>query len=178
MTMTLVLATLLALCVLVSRSDAARPRTVEQRIGWLTERVAHHKYVCRHGANGPKRFSCAALVWTRRELAEAWHERDWARPPEPYLSIARCEQRGNGPWGVTWNAYSSSYEGGYGFAHSTWRQFRYPWMPQSASTASPREQTLVAMRLHARFGWTPWPACHIRLGLNAKYPVGAVSAVA
>jgi hypothetical protein len=40
-------------------------------------------------------------------------------------------------------------------------------MPRRADLATPREQTLVAIRLRDRFGgYSSWPACSIRLGLR------------
>lgn len=96
------------------------------------------------------------------------------RPPKgvpawPWFAIARCEQGMYGPGGfkgVKWWAYSESYEGGYGFRHETWDRFKFRGMPDSASKASPAQQTRVAMRLRAFFGnYSSWPSCHRRLGL-------------
>lgn len=173
----LTFAVLCFLFVLVSTA-AGKPRpqtrSVEVRIAWLTERVAHHQYVCLHGRRRAQAFSCAALKWTRRELREALaekHRRDWSEPPEPYLSIGRCEQHSRTqPWGIQWDAFSRSYEGAYGFLHSTWRENRSPWMAVTANLAPPRQQLIVAKRLHAKYGWSPWPACHIKLNLNQRYP--------
>lgn len=116
------------------------------------------------------KFEIAALGWTKRELSEAItekHVRDWTVPVWPWLNLAHCEQ-GTGAVAVeniAWNAYSTSYEGAYGFLHSTWRENRLPWMALTANLATPREQTIVAMRLQRRYGWSPWPSCHIKLGL-------------
>lgn len=132
--------------------------------------MSFHQYVCKHGAHETKTFHCKALVWTKKELRQAEQEkynRDWGKPPEPYYSLALCEQRDeNGLWGVNWSAYSQSYEGGFGFTHATWRQYREPWMPTRADWATIREQVIVAKKLHATFGnYSSWPACHIKLGL-------------
>jgi len=102
----------------------------------------------------------------RLELAR-WKREQWAAPPEPFLSIARCEQPSrSGLHGVNWQAYSASYEGGYGFAHSTWDGYKPAGYPENANQASVKQQTDVAMILRASFhGYSSWPACHIRLGL-------------
>lgn len=104
-----------------------------------------------------------------RELREASRRLErWENtvPEWPWLAIARCENRGDGVHGVNWDAYNATYEGGYGFAHSTWRAYRFPGMPHRADLATPREQTMVAMRLRRTFGnYSSWPACHRRLGL-------------
>jgi hypothetical protein len=164
---TAILATLIAL---VAVSSAFADRSVEARISWLQERSKVHHYICRHGAHKTQRFHCLATGWTNRELKEAQQEkynRDWTKPPEPYLSIARCEQGSStGLWGVNWAAYSESYEGAFGFLHSTWRQYRSSWMATTANRATAREQLIVAKKLVATFhGYSSWPACHIKLGL-------------
>lgn len=167
--LTAALITVAALAVATRGNAATTSRSVEQRITWLDQRRAVHQYICRHGHHKTQRFHCLALGWTLRELREARAEKQKRdnRVPEPYLSIARCENRGNGAGGVNWTAYNSVYEGGYGFLHSTWRQYRLPWMPARADWATPREQTIVAQRLHATFGnYSSWPACHLKLGLT------------
>lgn len=87
-------------------------------------------------------------------------------PAWPWFAIARCEQRIDFTPGVKWWAYSKDYEGGYGFLHSTWDTYKYPGMPDSANKATPYQQTLVAIRLSKLFGFSPWPACSVKLGLR------------
>ncbi len=160
----------ITLIILAYAAQTTSARTVEQRISWLEHRQAVHRYICRHGAHATKRFHCKALRWTTRELYEAKEEkrrRDYTVPAWPWLAIAHCENR-TGPRldQVNWTAYNGTYEGAYGFLHSTWRQFRLPWMPARADWATPREQTIVAMRLRDTFGgYSSWPACHVKLGL-------------
>lgn len=144
-------------------------RKPQDRVAWLKTAVNYHRYVAAHGSGTHQRWHQKALKWTERELREAeldaW-KYDHAVPEWPWLALARCEQRGSGWAGVNWQAYSQSYEGAYGFLHSTWRRFRHPGMPHRADLATPREQTLVAIRLRSLYGYTPWPACSIRLGLR------------
>ena len=102
-----------------------------------------------------------------REALETWLREHWAAPPEPFLSIARCEQRSDrGLYGVNWQAWSQSYEGAYGFLHSTWDRYKPAGYPASAVDATILQQTNVARILVATFGgYSSWPACHRRLGL-------------
>lgn len=104
----------------------------------------------------------AAVRANQRVLA-----REWADPPEPYLSIAKCETGYLAGGRPNWRHHNSTYSGAYGFAHSTWAYYKYPGYPARAADASPRQQTRVAMRLVATFGgYSSWPACHRRLGLS------------
>jgi len=80
-----------------------------------------------------------------------------ARPywmPKIWFAIAACEQ----PYGkgVKWDAYSSGYEGGFGFAHSSWDGFKLPGYPSSASYATPYQQYQVALAIYRRYGFSGW----------------------
>lgn len=140
------------------------------RAAWLQGAVAYHRYVAENGGGRHQLWHRRALAWTTRELREAEQDAwryDHAVPEWPWLALARCEQSGDGWAGVNWQAYSQKYEGAYGFLHSTWRDYRYPGMPARADLATPREQTLVAIRLRHRFGgYSSWPGCSIKLGLR------------
>lgn len=96
-----------------------------------------------------------------------WLRDEYADPPEPLLSIAKCETGGINGGRPLWTHHNGSYSGAYGFAHSTWAQFKEPEFPSPAAAATPRQQTVVAQKLVARFGgYSSWPACHRRLGLG------------
>lgn len=73
-----------------------------------------------------------------------------------WVRIGRCEQPGRGYKGVRWNHPGPAYQGGLGFAASTWRAFKHSYMPANAGDASWRMQMQVANRLYARYGTTPW----------------------
>lgn len=75
---------------------------------------------------------------------------------EHWFAIGRCEQPGNGHAGVQWDTHSSTYEGGLGFALSTWAQFRHADMPASAGDATWQQQIVVANDLWDRYGASPW----------------------
>lgn len=94
-----------------------------------------------------------------------------AQPPRiPHYSqlmaIARCETGGINGGRPLWTHRSSDYGGALGFRHSTWNAYRKPWFAKFAWNASPRQQLLVGERLIGLFGFTPWPACSVRLGLR------------
>ena len=118
-----------------------------------------------------RRLRERAVYWRNTARAtrlalEKWRRDEYADPPQPYLSIAICETGGINGGRPLWTHHNSVYSGAYGFAHSTWEQFKYPGYPSPAARATPRQQTRVAMRLVARFGgYSSWPACHRRLGL-------------
>lgn len=54
--------------------------------------------------------------------------------------IAQCEVGGN------WAMHGPKYSG-IGFANSTWKRYRYNWMPENAGDASPLEQIAVGERV-------------------------------
>lgn len=64
--------------------------------------------------------------------------------------IARCET------GMRWNWNSGTYQGGFGMARTTWDAFRYRGYPSEAYLATPWQQYRVALRIHARYGFTGW----------------------
>lgn len=75
---------------------------------------------------------------------------------EHWYAIGRCEQPGNGLGGVAWDTHSGTYEGGLGFALTTWAQYRHPDMPLSAGDATPAQQIQVANDLWALDQGGPW----------------------
>ena len=73
-----------------------------------------------------------------------------------WVRIGRCEQPGRGYKGINWSHRGPAYQGGLGFAASTWAAFRLSFMARNAGDASWRHQMWVANRLYARYGTTPW----------------------
>jgi len=153
-------------------------RDARNAIVWYRARYNEHRAVM--GASsapklerhmGCRRVRARARYWigaarANRAAAERWIAREYADPPEPYLSITRCETGGINGGRPLWTHYNSRYAGAYGFTHQTWDHFKYPGYPSPASRATPRQQTRVAMRLVTLYGWSPWPTCSIRLGLR------------
>lgn len=85
-----------------------------------------------------------------------------------FVKIGQCEQPADTWWtgGVDWTIHGPGYEGGLGFAVSTWDQYG-PGMdsslPDNAGDATPAQQIVVARRLfHAdnghggEMGPDPW----------------------
>lgn len=149
-----------------------------QAVRWYRARYNHHRAVMGASlappvdqAMGCSRLRERAVYWrdaakANRAAAMEWTRREYANPPEPFLSIARCETGGINGGQPLWTHYNSVYEGGFGFTHQTWDQFKPAGYPASAAQATPRQQTTVARILVARFGgYSSWPACHRRLGL-------------
>lgn len=82
------------------------------------------------------------------------------------IRLAICETGGINGGQPLWTHHNSVYSGALGFAHSTWTQFKPDGYPQYAAQATPGQQLTVGRILVARFGgYSPWPACHRRLGL-------------
>jgi hypothetical protein len=73
-----------------------------------------------------------------------------------WVRIGKCEQPGRGYKGVNWSHHGPAYQGGLGFAASTWQGFKDRSMPKNAGDASWRQQMQVANKLYARYGTSPW----------------------
>lgn len=84
-----------------------------------------------------------------------------------WAAIGRCEQPGNGWAGVRWDHPGPAYQGGLGFAASTWAAFRLEGMPANAGSATPEEQMVVADVLYDRYGGSPW-GCWRTLGYPTR----------
>ncbi len=67
--------------------------------------------------------------------------------PPIWFAIAACEQP-SGKYGTQWNASSSGYVTGFGFARSTWNQFKLPGYPSDATKASTWQMYKVALRVY------------------------------
>jgi hypothetical protein len=87
-----------------------------------------------------------------------------APPPavqgDPFDALAQCES-GRNP-----NAYNPSgpYYGAFQFHPGTWNSYA-PDMPGVPTDYSYAQQKVVAQRLQAARGWSPWPSCARQLGL-------------
>lgn len=80
-----------------------------------------------------------------------WRYRVWM--PAVWQRLAQCESGSNPP---NWRHDSGTYTGAFGFHIGSWRQFRYDGYPARASLATPWQQYRVALRIHARFGFSGW----------------------
>jgi hypothetical protein len=82
--------------------------------------------------------------------------------------LARCESGGN--WHIN---TGNGYYGGLQFNAGTWRAYggaKYASLPHRATKS---EQITVAERLLDARGWSPWPACSRRLGLDRNDAKGS-----
>jgi len=78
-----------------------------------------------------------------------WKWRVWL--PAKHQRVIRCETHGT--W--TWN--SGTYQGAYGFAVSSWDQFKpVSWWPREAYLASPWQQYQTALAIYRRYGRSGW----------------------
>ena len=99
-----------------------------------------------------------------RSIAEAHGVTIWTR-------LADCETGdgdGRWPYRVVWDYNGrSGYDGGYQFHPTTWRDNKPRWFPRYAYQASPTQQTYVAQKLVALYGWrSQFPACARKLGVG------------
>jgi len=93
--------------------------------------------------------------------AEAATTNTWDR-------LARCESGGN------WNINTGNgYYGGLQFSYGTWLSNGGGRYAQYAHRASKSEQIAVAERLLDDRGWSPWPACSRKLGLDRSDAKGS-----
>lgn len=99
----------------------------------------------------------AAHAAYERWVKDEWNWQAWL--PAKWQRIARCEtgyHGGTGPGGSRWDWNSGPYQGAFGFAVSTWDQFKPPGAPSEAYWATPREQYECALNVYYRFGYGAW----------------------
>lgn len=93
----------------------------------------------------------AALTITTPATAAPEWQYQWPKwLPPVWQRIARCET------GMRWNWNSGTYQGAFGFYRGSWHQFRYPSYPREAYLATPWQQYRVALRIHAKYGYSGW----------------------
>jgi hypothetical protein len=74
--------------------------------------------------------------------------------------LAQCESGGN--WAIN---TGNGYYGGLQFSYGTWLGYGGGVFAEYAHLATREQQIIVAERLHAARGFSPWPACSAKLGL-------------
>lgn len=78
---------------------------------------------------------------------------DW----QTFIRIAKCEQPGRGAYGVKWATPPGwRFQGGLGFAASTWDGWRPRHYPSDAGLATPQMQILVADAVRDSVGLSAW----------------------
>ena len=89
--------------------------------------------------------ACQAVL---TERARQWNWQAWL--PDKWRRIAICET------GLNWQHQNSSYEGAFGFATSSWDNFKPAGYPDHASQATPWQQYQVALAIYNRYGFSGW----------------------
>lgn len=76
-----------------------------------------------------------------------------------FIAIGRCEQPGDGKWGIAWRQnYNYSYPGGLGVWAPLWTEegIEGTDMAPSANKATPIEQMIHAQRIINKYGVWAW----------------------
>ena len=76
-------------------------------------------------------------------------------------ALAQCESGGN--WAIN---TGNGYYGGLQFSLGTWEAYGGAEFAAYPHEATREQQIIVAERLHAARGFSPWPACSAKLGLS------------
>lgn len=120
------------------------PRTHPSQTPWSLPKNRHYRgQVLKLWT---KRYnSCAAALTERKRQ---WNWQAWL--PPVWRAIGMCETQ------LNWQHNSGTYQGAFGFYHGSWDAFRPPGYPSEAYLASPWQQYQVALRIHARYGFTGW----------------------
>ena len=88
-----------------------------------------------------------------------------AAPNTVWDQLAGCESSNN------WAADTGNgFQGGLQFTPSTWQEFGGTAYAPSANQATREQQIAVAQNVQAAQGWTAWPTCSQKLGINGTPP--------
>jgi hypothetical protein len=109
----------------------------------------------RHKPDGPPHGNQAQFAGHRHgDQAWQWNWQVWL--PDKWARIGACET-GFGQRPGRWDWNSGTYQGAFGFAVSSWDQFKpVSWWPDEAYLATPWQQYQVALEIHARYGFSGW----------------------
>jgi hypothetical protein len=106
----------------------------------------------------------AAIPFAMTSPAQAATSSTWER-------LAGCESGGN--WHIN---TGNGYFGGVQFADGTWDGNGGDKYAPRADLATKSEQMLIAEKVLDARGWSPWPACSSRLGLDGSDAQGSPTA--
>lgn len=93
-----------------------------------------------------------AVTSTKQAVSAAKMPKNW----KTWIRIGRCEQPGNGAWGIRWNHPGPRFQGGLGFYFGTWDSFKPNGYPADAGRATWRQQMNVANRVARSVGFSAW----------------------
>jgi hypothetical protein len=83
-----------------------------------------------------------------------WKWQTWL--PDKWQRIGACET-GYGKRPGRWDWNSGTYQGAFGFAVSSWDQFKpVAWWPSEAHLATPWQQYQTALEIWRRYGFSGW----------------------
>lgn len=99
-----------------------------------------------HATASMKRFPAHPTMKDVRQRVPDWFG---------FVRLGRCEQPGNGKWGVDWGNQGPTYGGGLGIYRGTWLSVGSPYTVWSGSIP---ETLLVADAVRDRYGITAWGA--------------------
>jgi hypothetical protein len=89
--------------------------------------------------------------WVPGRGDQGWQWRTDVWLPAKHARVIQCETH------TTWTWNSGTYQGAYGFAVSSWDQFKpVAWWPKEAYEASPWQQYQTALAIYRRYGWSGW----------------------
>lgn len=97
-----------------------------------------------------KRKACLAVL---TEIKRQWNWQAWL--PDKWARIGACET-GYGQRPGNWQHNSGPYQGAFGFAVSSWDQFKLAGYPSEAYQATPWQQYQVALAIWRRYGFSGW----------------------
>jgi resuscitation-promoting factor RpfA len=106
----------------------------------------------------------AAIPFAMTSPAQAATANTWER-------LAGCESGGN--WQIN---TGNGYYGGVQFSDGTWDGNGGDKYAPRADLATKGEQMLIAEKVLDARGWSPWPACSSRLGLDRSDAQGSPTA--
>ena len=89
----------------------------------------------------------------RGDQSWQWKWQKWL--PDKWQRIGACET-GYGKRPGQWDWNSGTYQGAFGFAVSSWDQFKRDGYPSEAYLATPWQQYQVALAIWRRYGFTGW----------------------
>jgi hypothetical protein len=117
---------------------------------WVNSFRPQPERIDRPTARRVARYANAVVVNALRRMVAIPYEANWDR-------VAECESGGN--WSIN---TGNGYYGGVQFDYGTWLGAGGGVYAQRADLASKREQIVIAERVRADRGLSPWPSCGSR----------------
>lgn len=84
---------------------------------------------------------------------------------EQLIKIGRCEQPGDGMYGINWSHRGPRYQGGLGLYSATYLDNRPSGAPDNAGDATISQQLAAGRKIYYRYGFGAW-GCAAAVGLG------------